>query len=268
MPRWRRWLPYSIPIRNRTPRREPATSPDPSQDATCVVPPYTGRETVDSPRRPVPLPKRSRAGSATIRSVPPRMKYPDGTHCDRPRLGAAGSTSSVFGARDRGLAPDTVRHQEPPTNVVWDAPLVGKPDVVPKSVAVRSGTVVCAASWCGTFLAAGPYGVREIGSKSQWRARWPIVGYWFFRPRLADRLPLPCPPSCLPSPVGTFPAHAHWGDRAVTPDDLISRLLRVPGLANASSLHGSDSQTLRCGRNGPSSLPVPCSSPPSPSRPR
>ena len=113
MPRWRRWLPYSIPIRNRTPRREPATSPDPSQDATCVVPPYTGRETVDSPRRPVPLPKRSRSGSATIRSVPPRMKYPDGTHCDRPRLGAAGSTSSVFGARDRGLAPDTVRHQEP-----------------------------------------------------------------------------------------------------------------------------------------------------------
>ena len=123
-----------------------------------------------------------------------------------------------------------------------DAPLVGKPDVVPKSVAVRSGTVVCAASWCGTFLAAGPYGVREIGSKSQWRARWPIVGYWFFRPRLADRLPLPCPPSCLPSPVGTFPAHAHWRDRAVTPRYLISRLLRVPGLANASSLHGSDSQ--------------------------
>ena len=113
MPRWRRWLPYSIPIRNRTPRREPATSLDPSQDATCVVPPYTGRETVDSPRRPVPLPKRSRSGSATIRSVPPRMKYPDGTHCDRPRLGAVGSTSSVFGARDRGLAPDTVRHQEP-----------------------------------------------------------------------------------------------------------------------------------------------------------
>ena len=92
------------------------------------------------------------------------------------------------------------------------------------------------------LLAAGPYGVREIGSKSQWRARWPIVGYWFFRPRLVDRLPLPCPLFCLPSPVGTFPAHAHSGDRAVSPDDLISRLLRVPGLANASSLHGSDSQ--------------------------
>ena len=100
-------------------------------------------------------------------------------------------------------------HVSQPTYV--DAPLVGKPDVVPKSVAVRSGTVVCAASWCGTFLAAGPYGVREIGSKSQWRARWPIVGYWFFRPRLVDRLPLPCPPSCLPSPVGTFPGSCPFG---------------------------------------------------------
>ena len=39
------------------------------------------------------------------------------------------------------------------------------------------------------LLAAGPYGVREIGSKSKRRARWPFEGYWFFRARLVDRFP-------------------------------------------------------------------------------
>ncbi len=74
-----------------------------------------------------------------------------------------------------------------------DAPLVGKPDVVPKSVAVRSGTVVCASmdapdnasiSWNGwvhvvrccrlsgllvqpvVSEAAGPYGDTRTGSIS------------------------------------------------------------------------------------------------------
>ena len=47
--------------------------------------------------------------------------------------------------------------------------------------------------------AAGPYGVREIGSKSHNRARWPLGCNWFFRSRLVDRLPLPCPTSCLHS---------------------------------------------------------------------
>ena len=40
-------------------------------------------------------------------------------------------------------------------------------------------------------VAAGPYGVREIGSKSASRAHRPSVIHWFFRPRLVDRLPLP-----------------------------------------------------------------------------
>ena len=40
------------------------------------------------------------------------------------------------------------------------------------------------------LLAAGPYGVREIGSKSDKRARRPSAIYWFFRSRLVDRLPL------------------------------------------------------------------------------
>ena len=47
-------------------------------------------------------------------------------------------------------------------------------------------------------LAAGPYGVREIGSKSGMRARRPSAISWFFRPRLVDRLPLPVPASCCP----------------------------------------------------------------------
>ena len=42
-------------------------------------------------------------------------------------------------------------------------------------------------------LAAGPYGVRKIGSKSGMRARRPSAISWFFRSRLADRLPLPVP---------------------------------------------------------------------------
>ncbi len=46
--------------------------------------------------------------------------------------------------------------------------------------------------------AAGPYGVREIGSKSGMRARRPSAIFWFFRPRLVDRLPLPVPASCCP----------------------------------------------------------------------
>ena len=40
------------------------------------------------------------------------------------------------------------------------------------------------------LLAAGPYGVREIGSKSDKRARRPSAIYWFFRSCLVDRLPL------------------------------------------------------------------------------
>ena len=67
------------------------------------------------------------------------------------------------------------------------------------------------------LMAAGPHGVREIGSKSETRTRRSSASCWFCRPRLADRLPLPCPPSCLHSPVGTFPAHARSGDRAVKP---------------------------------------------------
>ena len=75
------------------------------------------------------------------------------------------------------------------------------------------------------------------------RAHRPSPLYWFSRPRLVDRLPLPCPPSCLHSPVGTFPAHAHSGDRAPSsPDDLLSFLLWVSGLANTRLLHSSDSR--------------------------
>ena len=40
------------------------------------------------------------------------------------------------------------------------------------------------------LLAAGPYGVREIGSKSDKRAGRPSAIYWFFRSCLVDRLPL------------------------------------------------------------------------------
>ena len=90
-----------------------------------------------------------------------------------------------------------------------DAPLVGKPDFEPRigGIQVRYGRM------CGLLmrhlLAAGPYGVREIGSKSKRRARWPFEAYWFFRSRLVDRLPLPCPTSCLHSPVGTSVARVH-----------------------------------------------------------
>jgi hypothetical protein len=45
-------------------------------------------------------------------------------------------------------------------------------------------------------LAAGPYGVREIGSNSPQRAQRPSILHWFFRSRLVDRLPLPVPASC------------------------------------------------------------------------
>ena len=50
------------------------------------------------------------------------------------------------------------------------------------------------------LLAAGPYGVREIGSKSDKRAPRPSAIYWFFRSRLVDRVPLPR--SCV---LPTFP---------------------------------------------------------------
>ena len=67
------------------------------------------------------------------------------------------------------------------------------------------------------LMAAGPYGVRKIGSKTLRRARRPCGAYWFFRPRLVDRLPLPCSTSCLRLPGGSCPAHAHTGDRVVSP---------------------------------------------------
>ena len=53
-------------------------------------------------------------------------------------------------------------------------------------------------------MAAGPYGVREIGSKSGKRARRPSAVYWFFRPRLADCLPLPRSCVLLPTSLGGF----------------------------------------------------------------
>ena len=54
------------------------------------------------------------------------------------------------------------------------------------------------------LLAAGPYGVREIGSKSAWRAPRPSARYWFFRPRLADCLPIPRSFVLLPTSPGSF----------------------------------------------------------------
>ena len=54
------------------------------------------------------------------------------------------------------------------------------------------------------LLAAGPYGVREIGSKSDKRARRPSAIYWFFRSCLVDRLPLPVPASCCPHLPDSF----------------------------------------------------------------
>ena len=54
------------------------------------------------------------------------------------------------------------------------------------------------------LLAAGPYGVREIGSKSGKRTRKPSAIYWFFRSRLVDRLPLPVPASCCPHLPDSF----------------------------------------------------------------
>ena len=56
------------------------------------------------------------------------------------------------------------------------------------------------------LLAAGPYGVREIGSKSLKRAQCPSAGRWFFRPRLLDRLPLLVPYVLLPTSPGAFSA--------------------------------------------------------------
>ncbi len=53
-------------------------------------------------------------------------------------------------------------------------------------------------------LAAGPYGVREIGSKSCKRAQRPFTQGWFFRSRLVDRLPLPVPASCYPHLPDSF----------------------------------------------------------------
>ena len=58
------------------------------------------------------------------------------------------------------------------------------------------------------LLAAGPYGVREIRSKSGMRARRPSAISWFFRPRLVDRLPLPVPYVLLPTCPGSFSALA------------------------------------------------------------
>ncbi len=63
------------------------------------------------------------------------------------------------------------------------------------------------------LLAAGPYGVREIRSKSGMRARRPsaISSCRFFpyvRPRLVDRLPLPVPYVLLPTCPGSFSALA------------------------------------------------------------
>ena len=54
------------------------------------------------------------------------------------------------------------------------------------------------------LLAAGPYGVREIGSKSAWRALRPSECYWFFRPRLADCLPIPRSFVLLPTSPGSY----------------------------------------------------------------
>ena len=78
------------------------------------------------------------------------------------------------------------------------------------------------------LMAAGPYGVREIGSKSKRRALWPIEAYWFFRPRLvvesgAGAVPLGSgvydPPAfaAVPSPIplGPFPAPARRTGRKV-----------------------------------------------------
>ena len=58
------------------------------------------------------------------------------------------------------------------------------------------------------LLAAGPYGVREIRSKSGMRARRPSAISWFFRSRLVDRLPLPVPYVLLPTCPGSFSALA------------------------------------------------------------
>ena len=57
------------------------------------------------------------------------------------------------------------------------------------------------------LLAAGPYGVRKIGSKSDKRAPRPSATYWFFRSRLVDRLPLPrfLRPAAHISPTASLP---------------------------------------------------------------
>ena len=67
-------------------------------------------------------------------------------------------------------------------------------------------------------LAAGPYGVRKIGSKSGMRARRPSAISWFFRSRLADRLPLPVLASLLPTSPGSFFAFHRPVRRHCEPD--------------------------------------------------
>ena len=68
------------------------------------------------------------------------------------------------------------------------------------------------------LLAAGPYGVREIRSKSGMRARRPSAISWFFRSRLADRLPLPVLASLLPTSPGSFFAFHRPVRRHCEPD--------------------------------------------------
>ena len=53
------------------------------------------------------------------------------------------------------------------------------------------------------LLAAGPYGVREIGSKSDKRAHWPSATYWFFRSVLSTVCPYSVPASCSPPSPGS-----------------------------------------------------------------
>ena len=72
-----------------------------------------------------------------------------------------------------------------------DAPRWGKSDFRTESVAARSRYCRMSGLLMRPLLAAGPYGVREIGSKSESRAQWPSRASWFFRSRLVDRLPLP-----------------------------------------------------------------------------
>ena len=108
--------------------------------------------------------------------------------------------------------------------------------------------------------AAGPYGVVRSDPNRKRGLDGPSASLLVFpTPVLPTVGPYLCPPSCLPSPVGTFPARAHAGNRAVKPRR--SPLSPPPppppppppGLrdpANACLLHRSDSQLLRYDRNG------------------